>query len=125
MPTLTEVIGDIEAGFYTVPEIQRRFVWKNPQIRDLISSIYTEKWDNFGNITLISKKANNYFKFKDPSVYLNELKNIEPELLKKHFIPMDSSLWNIDNYDKFLKERISLIADAIETFGIKVLKSSE
>jgi uncharacterized protein with ParB-like and HNH nuclease domain len=40
MPTLTEVIGDIEAGFYTVPEIQRRFVWKNPQIRDLISSIY-------------------------------------------------------------------------------------
>jgi uncharacterized protein with ParB-like and HNH nuclease domain len=86
---------------------------------------YTEKWDNFGNITLISKKANNYFKFKDPSVYLNELKNIEPELLKKHFIPMDSSLWNINNYDKFLKERISLIADAIETLGIKVLKSSE
>jgi uncharacterized protein with ParB-like and HNH nuclease domain len=86
---------------------------------------YTEKWDNFGNITLISKKANNYFKFKDPSVYLNELKNIEPELLKKQFIPMDSSLWNINNYDKFLKERISLIADAIETLGIKVLKSSE
>jgi len=86
---------------------------------------YTEKWDNFGNITLISKKANNYFKFKGPSVYLNKLKNIEPELLKKHFIPIDSSLWNIDNYDKFLKERISLIADAIETLGIKVLKSSE
>jgi hypothetical protein len=86
---------------------------------------YMEKWDNFGNIVLISKKANNYFKFKDPLVYLNELKNIEPELLKKHFIPMNSNLWNIDNYDEFLEERLRLIADATETFGVKVLRSSK
>jgi len=40
MPTLTEIMNEVEAGFYTVPEIQRRFVWKNPQIRDLALSIY-------------------------------------------------------------------------------------
>jgi uncharacterized protein with ParB-like and HNH nuclease domain len=40
MPTIRDIIEQIKAGFYTVPEIQRRFVWRNPQIRELASSIY-------------------------------------------------------------------------------------
>jgi len=84
---------------------------------------YDEKWDNFGNITIISKKANEAIKYKDPRKYLNGLKNVSSELLEKHFIPMDENLWSVDNYERFLEERIKLIAKAIEEeFGIKVLR---
>ncbi len=85
---------------------------------------YDEMWDNFGNITIISKEANNDIKYKDPKEYLKELKKVSSELLEKHFIPMDESLWSVDNYEEFLKERIRLIAEAIEKeFGIKVLRT--
>jgi hypothetical protein len=87
---------------------------------------YTEKWDEFGNIVLISKKANNSLKFKDPQEYLNKLRNVDPELLEKHFIPTDNTLWNIDNYENFLKKRINLIAETLEReFKINVLRRPE
>mgnify|MGYP001122433233 CR=1 FL=1 len=40
MPSLRELLSELNAGFYVVPEVQRPFVWKNRQIRDLMSSIY-------------------------------------------------------------------------------------
>jgi len=43
MPTLKKVeklLKEIEEGFYVVPEIQRSFIWRNTQIRDLVASIY-------------------------------------------------------------------------------------
>jgi hypothetical protein len=43
MPNLGEVLRDLEAGYYLVPEIQRGFVWRNPQIREFITSIYNEE----------------------------------------------------------------------------------
>jgi hypothetical protein len=48
---------------------------------------FEEKFDNFGNITIISKQANDSLKFKDPRRYLQELQNVSSELLKKHFVP--------------------------------------
>ena len=38
MPLLKEVLEQIEAGFYVVPEIQRSFIWKKTQIRDLFTT---------------------------------------------------------------------------------------
>jgi len=36
---------------------------------------------------------------------------------------MDESLWNVDNYEEFLRKRIEIIARAIESeLNIKVLK---
>jgi hypothetical protein len=82
-----------------------------------------ERFDELGNITIISKTANNEFKFKDPQQYLAELEKVGSELLEKHFIPADKNLWEINNYEKFLKERVKLIAQAIQRrFNIKVLK---
>lgn len=34
------ILGMIEAGEYVIPEIQRPFVWKRSQVRDLIDSLY-------------------------------------------------------------------------------------
>jgi uncharacterized protein with ParB-like and HNH nuclease domain len=45
---LDSLFGELEAGFYAVPETQRYFVWRNSQIRDLINSIYN--WYPIGGI---------------------------------------------------------------------------
>jgi hypothetical protein len=82
-----------------------------------------ERFDEFSNITIISKSANNEFKFKDPQQYLAELEHVDPELLEKHFIPIDKKFWKINSYEEFLKERVKLIAQAIQKqLNIKVLK---
>jgi len=39
MTTIKEVLQDLRAGFYVIPEIQRPFVWRNSQILDLTRSI--------------------------------------------------------------------------------------
>lgn len=38
--SVSAVLGLIEAGQFVIPEIQRPFVWKRRQVRDLIDSLY-------------------------------------------------------------------------------------
>lgn len=38
--SVNAVLGMIEAGQFVIPEIQRPFVWKRSQVRDLIDSLY-------------------------------------------------------------------------------------
>ena len=38
--SVSSILGYIEAGDIAIPEIQRPFVWKNKQVRDLLDSLY-------------------------------------------------------------------------------------
>ena len=38
--SISAILGLIEAGQFVIPEIQRPFVWKRRQVRDLIDSLY-------------------------------------------------------------------------------------
>ncbi len=38
--SVSAILGLIEAGQFVIPEIQRPFVWKRAQVRDLIDSLY-------------------------------------------------------------------------------------
>lgn len=38
--TISGILGLIKADDIAIPEIQRPFVWKNRQVRDLIDSLY-------------------------------------------------------------------------------------
>lgn len=38
--SVNSILGFIEAGQFVIPEIQRPFVWKRSQVRDLIDSLY-------------------------------------------------------------------------------------
>lgn len=38
--SISSVLGMIDAGQFVIPEIQRPFVWKRSQVRDLIDSLY-------------------------------------------------------------------------------------
>jgi hypothetical protein len=70
--------------------------------------------DDFANITVISSRANEKIGDELPSRYLKELYVKDPELLRRHFIPIDHELWNVDNYEKFLEERGKLILEAFQ-----------
>jgi hypothetical protein len=65
--------------------------------------------DDVANITIISNKANDKIGNKLPSNYLKELYEEDPELLRRHLVPTDSELWDINNYEEFLEERRKLI----------------
>ena len=38
--SIDAIIGKIQANDFVIPEIQRPFVWKKVQVRDLIDSLY-------------------------------------------------------------------------------------
>ena len=38
--SVNAILGMIEAEQFVIPEIQRPFVWKRSQVRDLIDSLY-------------------------------------------------------------------------------------
>ena len=38
--SVSAILGDIDQGNIAVPEIQRPFVWKGKQVRDLVDSLY-------------------------------------------------------------------------------------
>ncbi len=53
-------------------------------------------------------------KFAD--VYLKKVKEEFPNALKLQCIPEDETLWKVENYEKFLKERRALLADELNKF---------
>jgi len=65
--------------------------------------------------------------FKDePSKYLPLVQKSNPGNLEKFMIPMDTSLWEVENYESFLKVRRTLIAQGINDFMKSLIsKSSE
>jgi len=68
--------------------------------------------NDVANMTIISKGANNYIRYNAPKEYLSELNNHDPEIIKRHFIPEDPELWELENYVEFLKKRRELILKA-------------
>jgi hypothetical protein len=64
--------------------------------------------NDVGNITLISKTANESWK-DEPSTYLRKLYRIDPAFLELHFVPTDENLWRLENYPEFLRQRRQLI----------------
>lgn len=61
--------------------------------------------NNLSNITFIHKDINSEIEDTPPEEYLNEYISSA----KKHFIPTDSNLWSINQYNTFLEYRIRQI----------------
>ncbi len=84
---------------------------------------YDEIWDNFGNITIISKEANNEIKYKDPKEYLKKLKDVSSELLEKSLCTTRRKALERGQIRRIPTRRIRLISEAVEReFHIKVLR---
>lgn len=69
-----------------------------------------EACNHFGNITFISETSNESIRDSDPERYLSE---IPKEIREQHFMPLDVELYKLENYTRFVEERIKLIADKV------------
>lgn len=67
------------------------------------------------NRMILTQIANRQKSAVEPAVYLEEAKSRFPTALARQCIPEDPSLWTINRFEDFLRERRALIADAINT----------
>jgi len=89
-------------------EIARHHIFPKEELSD---REYDEIMRNhLGNLTFIDQNMNGELQDRLPSDYLNDfVLSGKEEILEKHFIPLDKELWNIDNYVKFVDERMNLL----------------
>ena len=78
----------------------REFLKENGETRD-------EYINCIGNLTLIDPGINSEIGDTPPQDYFKTYNGAD--LLKRHMIPNDPKLWNIDNYEKFLEARLKLM----------------
>lgn len=73
--------------------------------------------NDIANQTFIVKRTNVLIKNDDPAVYLPEvLQKKGEENFRKHCIPTDQSLWNIDKYPEFIAERRQLLTNMMNDY---------
>lgn len=101
-------------GFNNV--LERHHIFPKAFLRkkyDASNSIQKNLINEIANNALITQKSNIKILDRDPAEYLPE---IDPEQLRKQFVPTDSALYSLQNYELFLEKRRKLIADGINQF---------
>lgn len=74
-----------------------------------------KKRKSLANIVVLNEKANRAFTSNKPEKYIKK-HGVDDQRLREQFVPVDESLWKIENYDKFLDARASYLADAANKF---------
>lgn len=77
------------------------------------NSIHKAMVNEISNIAFITQQSNIEILDKDPAEYLNK---IDPQELRKQFVPTDKTLYDIENYEEFLKQRRRLLSEGINNF---------
>ena len=76
------------------------------------------------NLTFLTQETNLLVSDRDPADYLAEFECKQPGVVASHWIPMDRSLWQVENYHDFLAARRELVAQAANTFLESLLDGS-
>lgn len=87
---------------------------KNYHHRYLINEI--------ANRVFLTSEANKDFFSNLPKDYLPEVQRKYPGEIEKQYVPTNKKLWNIENYEAFLRERRLMIAEAINKFMNELLE---
>lgn len=77
------------------------------------------------NRAIVTQKENRTKSNKDAFTYLSEVKKTHPTALKLQLIPENESLWKIENYEEFLKERRKLLAKELNKFLENITQTEE
>jgi hypothetical protein len=68
------------------------------------------------NLTFLTQETNLKVSNRHPSEYFEAFEQIQPGAIATHWIPMERSLWQIENYHEFLAARRELLAQAANKF---------
>jgi len=85
------------------------------------NSIQKALVNEIANIAFITQQSNMDILDGDPAEYLPK---IDAEQLRKQFVPTDSSLYTVDNYELFLEKRRKKLTDGINSFLKSFYKDS-
>ncbi|MDN3725125.1 DUF262 domain-containing protein [Aequorivita sp. SDUM287046] len=77
------------------------------------NSIHKALVNEIANIAFITQKSNMEILDGDPAEYLPK---INTEQLRKQFVPTDSTLYSLENYESFLDQRRKKLTDGINNF---------
>ena len=77
------------------------------------NSIQKALVNEIANIAFITQQSNMDILDGDPAEYLPK---IDAEQLRKQFVPTDSSLYTVDNYELFLEKRRKKLTEGINSF---------
>lgn len=77
------------------------------------NSIQKALVNEIANIAFITQQSNMDILDGDPAKYLPK---IDAEQLRKQFVPTDSSLYTVDNYELFLEKRRKKLTEGINSF---------
>lgn len=75
--------------------------------------IGNEKINNFGNYSVISQETNLAITDKEPIEYF---KNLDSRQIMAQCIPSEKKLWQVDNFDSFLKQRRICLAEKLNKY---------
>lgn len=68
------------------------------------------------NFTFLTQETNLMISDHNPAEYLEQFITKQPGAVESHWIPMDRSLWRVENYLDFLAARRELLAEASNKF---------
>ena len=75
-----------------------------------------DKVNEIANKVFITQKTNRKIRNTRPIEYLPNVREKFPSALQAQFMPMDKSLWKVENYEQFLEARRRLIAKKINEY---------
>lgn len=73
------------------------------------------------NFTFLTQETNLAISNRPPAEYLPEVARKYPGALESHWLPMDPTLWRVENYPAFLEARRELLAQAANAFLASLL----
>lgn len=81
--------------------------------------------NTLANYTFLTKNTNLAISNREPSQYLPDIDRDVSGALSSHWIPQDTSLWDVANYTDFANERRVLLSEAANSFLQKLYNSDE
>lgn len=94
----------------TYPELDRHHIFPKDQLATVIDE--DSLINHIGNLTFIDRVLNEQLQGALPKDYLE---NFDADVLKKHFVPLDRSLWELDKYEQFVEMRTEMLWQGVET----------
>ena len=76
-----------------------------------------DKINSLCNFTLLPSDSNKKISSKSPSEYIPDINNCD-DVLNANLMPLDKTIYQENNFDKFLEERSALIKQFLDTLLI-------
>ena len=101
-------------------QLERDHIFPKSKLRELENNFSNRKKNQLineiTNMALLTQLANRQKSDQSAKSYLKAVKEKFPNALSLQFIPENEGLWDIDNYEEFLKTRRKLLADEINLY---------